>query len=294
MVPGVAAAGDEFTPDVMVVDQQALAGALVARRRGLRWATSATTPAELTDQYSTLPALGEWARQRVADLQPERSRSSSVDLRFSDHLVLAFTTLALVGNVCALPDHYVFVGPAIGRRAGGGQFPHAWLDPCREHLLVSLGTVNPAVGQRFFATAVEAFEPLADRLQAILVAPPNLVDPPPDHVLVREFVPQLELLPHLHAVVSHGGHNTVCEALAHGLPLVVAPIRDDQPVIAKQVVAAGAGIRVHFGRVGAGELREAVTTVLDDPCYRIAAQRVQASFAAGGAVLAADYLEKLT
>jgi MGT family glycosyltransferase len=113
--------------------------------------------------------------------------------------------------------------------------------------------------------------------------------------MIRQFVPQLDLLPHLHAVVSHSGHNTVCEALAHGVPLVVAPIRDDQPVIAGQVVDAGAGIRVRFGRVGATELRNAITTVLDDPSYRDAAQRVRQEFdTAGGAAAAANYLEKLT
>jgi MGT family glycosyltransferase len=127
-----------------------------------------------------------------------------------------------------------------------------------------------------------------------VVAPPGLLDAIPDHVLVREFVPQLDLLPHLDAVISHAGHNTVCETLAHGLPLVLAPIRDDQPVIAGQVAAAGAGIRVHFGRVGPTELRAALTTVLDDPIYRVAARGIQASFtAAGGAPAAADHLEKL-
>jgi MGT family glycosyltransferase len=109
------------------------------------------------------------------------------------------------------------------------------------------------------------------------------------------FVPQLDLLTHLDAVVSHAGHNTVCEALAHGVPLVVAPIRDDQPAIARQVTDAGAGVRVRFGRVSAAELRDAITTVLDDPSYRAAARRIQTSFTtAGGAPAAADYLEKLT
>jgi MGT family glycosyltransferase len=113
-------------------------------------------------------------------------------------------------------------------------------------------------------------------------------------MLVREYVAQLDLLPYLHAVVSHAGHNTVCEALAHGVPLVVAPIRDDQPVVASQVTDSGAGIRVHFGRVGSTELRTAITTVLDDPSYGAAARRVQTSFAtAGGATVAADHLEKL-
>jgi MGT family glycosyltransferase len=141
---------------------------------------------------------------------------------------------------------------------------------------------------------VEAVATLADRLQVILVAPPDVVDSPPDHMLVREYVAQLDLLPYLHAVVSHAGHNTVCEALAHGVPLVVAPIRDDQPVVASQVTDSGAGIRVHFGRVGSTELRTAITTVLDDPSYGAAARRVQTSFAtAGGATVAADHLEKL-
>lgn len=295
MVTGVEAAVDEFVPDVLVVDQQAVAGALVARRRGLPWATSATTSAELTDQFATMPKLGAWARQCLADFQRGFAISDPIDLRFSDYLVLAFTTPTLVGPFCYFPDHYVFVGPSVGDRPGAPEFPWDWLDPDRQHVLISLGTLNREVGQRFFATAVEAVTPLADRLQVILAAPRDLVESPPDHVLVRDSVPQLDLLPHLDGVVSHAGHNTVCEALAHGLPLVVAPIRDDQPVIAGQVVSAGAGVRVHFGRVGATELRNAITTVLDDPSYRSAAQRVQTSFTtAGGAPAAADHLEKLT
>src|SRR4029453_7236472 len=43
MVPGVEAAVERFRPDVLVVDQQALAGVAVALARGLPWATSATT-----------------------------------------------------------------------------------------------------------------------------------------------------------------------------------------------------------------------------------------------------------
>ncbi|MGH3874417.1 MAG: glycosyltransferase [Pseudonocardiaceae bacterium] len=295
MLPGTVAAAGEFQPDVMVVDQQALAGALVARQRGLPWATSATTSAELTDPLTTAPKLATWIRQLLADFQHGYAVSDPVDLRFSDHLVLAFTAATLVGPVRDFPGHYVFVGPTLGTRTSGPEFPWAWLRPDRQHVLVSLGTVNQKVGQKFFAAAMAAATPLADRLQMIIVAPSQLVDPPPDHILVREFVPQLDLLPHLDAVVSHAGHNTVCESLAHGVPLVVAPIRDDQPVIAGQVVGAGAGIRVHFGRVGAPELRDAITAVLDDPSYRAAARRVQASFAAaGGTTAAADQVEKLT
>ena len=113
-------------------------------------------------------------------------------------------------------------------------------------------------------------------------------------MLAARRVPQLDLLPHLHAVVFHGGHNTMCEALAHGLPLVVAPIRDDQPAIASQITDAHAGVRIKFGRVSVEELREAITAVLDDPSYAAGAARIRASFeTAGGAAAAATRLEKL-
>ena len=58
---------------------------------------------------------------------------------------------------------------------------------------------------------------------------------------------------------------------------------------------AGAGITVRFSRVRVNELREALTAVLSDEAYRSAARQVQSSFAAaGGAVEAADRLEKLS
>ena len=91
------------------------------------------------------------------------------------------------------------------------------------------------------------------------------------------------------------GDNTVCESLAEGLPLVVAPIRDDQPIIAKQVADAGAGIRVRFARIRAAELRARDRSGAGQPDLSGRARRVADSFrAAGGAPAAADLLEALT
>jgi zeaxanthin glucosyltransferase len=127
-----------------------------------------------------------------------------------------------------------------------------------------------------------------------MIGPPELVPDPPGNVLVVPSLPMLALLPRVDAVISHGGMNTVSEALAHGLPLVIAPIRHDQPVVASQVARAGAAIRVPFSRVRPDQLREALVTVLDDPSYRRAAERIRDSFtAAGGAPAAAARLERL-
>lgn len=301
MVEGVDAAVDAFGADVLIVDQQALGGAVVARRRGIPWATSATTSAELVDPLAALPKVAEDMHRRRVELQRRHGVPADVadagDLRLSPQLVLAYTVEELTGSLAGTPAGDVpvrFVGPcAVGRPEPGG-FPWDRLsdDPAVPNVLVSLGTLNAEVGERFWPAAAEAF---ADRpWVGVFVAPDHLVPDPPPNVIVQGRVPQLELLHRVRAVVSHAGHNTVCETLAAGRPLVVAPIRDDQPVVADQVVRAGAAVRVKFARVRADALRAAVDQALTDPDLLAAAERIQASFAAAeGPAAAADALEAL-
>jgi MGT family glycosyltransferase len=292
MLPGVQAAIEDLEPDVLIADQQALAGAVAARLAGITWVTSATTPAELQRPLAHVPKVETWVSDQMTVFQLGAGLGEPVDLRFSDRLVLVFSTPALVGEARGLVENLVFTGPALAGRPDRGSFPWDWLDPGRRHLLVSLGTISGRVGERFFRVAVEALAGLGDELQVVMVAPPAAGVPP--HILCAGHVPQLALLPHMAAVVTHGGNNTVCESLAHGLPLVVTPIRDDQPIIARQVADAGAGIRLGFARLRADKLRAAVRAVLDDPSYRQGACRVRDSFAAaGGASAAADHLESL-
>ena len=305
MAPGVAAAVREFGPDVVVADQQALAGGLVAERLGLPWATSATTSAEFTDVLSGMPKVEEWLNELLDGLRDRVGNpADSADPRFSPHLVLAFSTPEFVGPEARTGDQIRYVGPSVADRPAPPGFPWDWLDPARPTVLVTLGTANTDVGARFLSECQAAARERADRTQTVIVDPAGAIhsageDKEEDRgddkgVLIVPSVPQLPLLERVDAVVCHAGHNTVCEALWHGVPLVVAPIRDDQPVVAGQVVAAGAGIRVRFGRVTAPKLGASIDAVLHEPGYRFAAGRIRTAFrAAGGASAAATHLEQL-
>ena len=290
MRPEVDAAIEAFDPDLLVVDQQAFAGALAARRRSLPWVTSAATTSEFVDPVLALPKLKAWEQSRMDFLaHPD---ADAGDLRFSELLVIVYSSDKLVGPELRFPEHYAFVGPSLPRPPAAVDFPWEWFDDAYRHVLVSLGTITREGGRDFLQRAVQAFPDPDCGIRLVVVAPPGTFDEVPEHVLARPEVPQLALLPFMDAVVTHAGHNTVCESLAHGLPLVLAPIRDDQPTVAQQVVRAGAGIRVRFGRVRPEGLLKAVLTVLDDPSYRSAAEELRASFvAAGGASAAADRLE---
>ncbi|MFJ1747837.1 glycosyltransferase [Streptomyces sp. NPDC088116] len=304
MAPGIDAAIDAFRPDVILTDQHAVAGALVAERRGIPYATSATTSAELIDPLAGMPKVGAWLSELLGALRGRiGDPARTADPRFSPYGVIAFTGRELLGDA-PLPNERVhLVGPSIAARAGHGDFPWEWLDrepaPDLGTVLVSLGTANADAGGRFLTEAVTALDRLGDRVRAVVVDPGRTLHeasvPVPPNVLVREHVPQLDLLERVDAVVCHAGHNTVCETLWHGLPLVLAPIRDDQPIVARQVADAGAAVRVRFSRVDATRLGAAIETVLDASSgHRAAAEALGRSFrAAGGHVAAAGHLEQL-
>ncbi|MGW3424418.1 glycosyltransferase [Streptomyces phaeochromogenes] len=317
MAPGVRAAIGEFGPDAVVADQQAFAGGLVAERLRVPWATSSTTSAEFTfaDALAGMPKVADWLDTLLHDLRGRiGDPSGTADPRFSPDLVLAFSTPELAGSGTGagaetgvgvgVVDRIRWVGPSMAPRPPSADFPWSWLDPARATVLVTLGTANTDVGARFLAECRDALRSRADRVQTVIVDPANVLGANGDldldldlddkDVLIRSSVPQLPLLERVDAVVCHAGHNTVCEALWHGVPLVVAPIRDDQPVVAGQVVDAGAGIRVRFGRVTAPKLGAAIDAVLHEPGYRAAAGRIRTAFrAAGGARAAATHLEEL-
>ncbi|ACU72375.1 glycosyltransferase, MGT family [Catenulispora acidiphila DSM 44928] len=310
MMAGVAGAVEAFGPDVMLVDQQAVAGAVVAMRSGLPWATSATTAAELGNPLAAMPKVDAWVRELLLDLEVRsglpttaasaRYQSTYGDLRFSPHLVLAYSTAALSGDVPALSETLRYVGPSIAARPTDPTFPWDRLplpnddDDRRRLVFAGVGTANADAGAAFLAACADA---IGDRphLFGVIADPGGAIGgTTADNVLVVPHVPQLDLLRRADAAICHAGQNTVCEALYHGVPLVVAPIRDDQPVVAQQVAAAGAGIRIRFAHANPAVIGKALDQVLDDPAYGAAARRIGDSFrAAGGAQAAAEHLESL-
>jgi UDP:flavonoid glycosyltransferase YjiC (YdhE family) len=76
-------------------------------------------------------------------------------------------------------------------------------------------------------------------------------------------------------LVSHGGFNSVKEALAEGVPLVILPIAGDQPYCARRCQALGVGRVIGPADRNATVIRAAVRTVLGDPCYREQARHMR-------------------
>lgn len=286
----VDAAITAFAPDAMVVDQHALAGAFAARRMRLPWVTSAPSAQLLIRTLESFAPARQWLATQMAQAQVDAGLVPIAWPDVSPHLVLLYTSPLLAGADFVAPSQYRLVGPCLVHRDVAVDFP--W-DQLRDvpRVMLSLGTIVGDHGRRFTQTVLEALQDAP--VQVIVAAPAGMPAAVPANFIVRSWLPQTMLLPLIDAVITHGG-STVNEALAFGLPLVVAPVTSDNFVMAQKVIEAGAGLRVKFRRIRSAELRQAVLEVLHNPAYAQAAGAIQASIAvAGGTLAAADHIEAL-
>lgn len=290
MLDATDAATRAFRPDVVFADQHAVAGPLAAARAGVAWATSAPTVQATTRAFELVPAAGDWLRTRMQELRREAGVGGENGSDVSPELVIVYSVPEFAGEA-AYPPSFRFVGAALGARPEPG--PPLLPADGRPRVFVSLGTTTAGVDEARFLAALA--QGIADEpVQVIAVAACGVVHDPPPNLHLHPWVSQLDVLRRVDAVVSHGGHNTVVEALACGLPVAVAPTGLDHGIVAAQVEAAGAGFRVRFRRSSAPELRGALQRLVGDGALREAAARLARLLAAaGGAPAAAAALEEL-
>jgi MGT family glycosyltransferase len=190
-------------------------------------------------------------------------------------------------------DRYHFVGPCIGQRP----FQDAWLpaDPDRPLVLISLGTIyNGQPG--FYRMCIDAF---ADSPWEVVLAVGERIDladlgPIPDNVAVSPSVPQLDVLAHAKAFVTHAGMGGIMEALLAEVPMVTVPQTPEQEANADRLTELGLGMRLP-ATLTAATLRAAVEQLVGDEGVAVRLSEMHGEIlASGGTILAADLIESVS
>jgi UDP:flavonoid glycosyltransferase YjiC (YdhE family) len=248
----------QFRPDVIVVDCMLGAGFDAARILGL--------PTAVLVHVMYSPFRYQWGQAIL-----ERDIAQALDE--------AAAVLALVppgfDAPARLPANTTYVGPITAPHIGSSLDPHdtaLLAEPGDPWVLLSLSTTlqHQAAALPSMLHALGAL-PVRVLLTLGGVLPINAVDAPAN-VTVRGFVPHELVLPHMAAVISHGGLSTITTALAAGVPIVCVPQGREQPVNADRVAASGVGLVVAADAPPA-ELAAALVAVLADPAARREAQR---------------------
>lgn len=107
----------------------------------------------------------------------------------------------------------------------------------------TLGTIFPLESGDLFARVLAGLRTLPVDVVVTVgrETDPSWLGPQPSHVHVERYVAQSLVLPRCSVVLSHGGSGSVIGALAHAVPVVVAPMGADQPLNASRCEALGRG-----------------------------------------------------
>ena len=113
-----------------------------------------------------------------------------------------------------------------------------------------------------------------------------------DNMAGEGFLPQPAILPIVDLVITHGGNNTVTEALHHGKPMIVLPLFWDQVDNAQRVDETGFGRRFPAYDFSDGDFLGAIDALLGDRGLHermaVMSARIKGT---SGTVRAADLIE---
>jgi MGT family glycosyltransferase len=241
------------------------------------------------------PALVEFFVKQVALLTEHGLSDVSLE-EFNapaDEFNLAFLAKSFQLEPGTFDERHAFVGPCLGERSGESE----WRPPPADGkplLLVTVGSVGFDQLKSFFRECVNAFESLPCHVVMSVgdQVDPAALGPIPENIEVFRWLPQLEVLKHAHAFVSHAGMNSTMEALYFGTPVVAVPHTPEQQLIAARVAELGLGIWLPRAKADADSLRAAVTGVLSDSGIRHRVRSMRDKLrATGGPTRAADLIE---
>ncbi|XP_063235246.1 UDP-glucosyltransferase 2-like [Bacillus rossius redtenbacheri] len=102
----------------------------------------------------------------------------------------------------------------------------------------------------------------------------------PYNVMVRKWLPQLEILSHpkVKVFISHGGLMSTLESVYAGVPMIGMPLFADQDLNIMRMMHLGMATMLKYNDLTKDTLLQNIRTVIDDKRYSESARRVSALF----------------
>lgn len=285
-------------PDYVMYDSMCPWGWYAARILGIPSVSSMSllilTPAMIL-QSGQLPSLLRLGLPNLGHLRHFGKVASDLEQtygvrppNFADFLnttgtiSLNYTSAAFQPDADKLDKSILFVGPAIEPRADSSGFPFDQLDG-RPLIYISLGTV---INQNldFYRACLQAF---ANGPYQVVMSIGQRTDVAalgdiPTNFIVRNHVPQLDILQRAALFISHAGMNSVHESLYYNLPMLLVPQQSEQNLVAWRAQQLGVGLKLDNRHVTPARLREMAGRILKDSTFRQNATRLGESLRSAG------------
>lgn len=267
--------------DYVIYDNNFAAGWIIADVLGIPKISSCTTFAINEDIFSALiKSRGEMDKtspryREIEEISTKWKNKYGVILSDRQNLMscpgditIVFTSKLYQPYDDKFNESFIFVGPSIAPRHDVETLPLK-ISPSNKLIFISMGTVFNQQPE-LYTTCFKAFQ----ESQATVVLSVGkqtdirqFKDIPPNFI-VRNYVPQLEILQQADVFITHGGMNSSSEGLYFGVPLVVVPVMGDQPIVANRIEELGAGLKLNRQELDALTLRKTTEQVLSNPSFK--------------------------
>ena len=282
----------DHKPDIVVVDPMVYPAVIAAHLAGIPWicVSNSLNPVLNSSIHSDL-------LDTVAGMHERRMRIfsqyglSHVQFRgcdtLSPYLTICFATEEFVGA----KQGVTLVGPSLPSKKRGDEtsFPFEKLQSAKKKVYVSFGSQIYHQPLRF-NRLIQALDDGVHQL--ILSVGPllehDLLHALPEDAIAVSYTPQLALLKHVDLFVTHGGANSVMEALAAGVPIIIDPICNDQAHQAYFIEKAGVGRKVLLEETSPAEIRSTIEEMLTSSPLHRRIQDIHQSYQVNGAERAAQ------
>lgn len=195
-------------------------------------------------------------------------------------------------------ERFQFVGPPITEESDEAvEIPYDDMDG--PIIYVAMGSMIARFAKDSYKKTIEAFRD--EDVHVILsvgdeISSDDLGDIP-DHVHVYSKVPQVDVLSHSDVFITHGGMNSVNEAIYQNVPMIVTPLVNDQMIIATQLLNLGIAKRVDLRQASPEDIKQAARLLMSSEPYQGNMKRVSENMRSLGgnnraAELILDYLDQ--
>lgn len=296
--------------DILIYDSFFYPGKEVAERLGIPYVRQMFTPAwnkeaikkGRKDFKSWMLSWKAMMTYRIIDkLAVSREAARQMDIR-GKHLVSSVINDTAELNIVYVTetfqpcreifdDRYIFTVPGIeNTRKVDIEIPYEKM--IRPIIYISLGSMISS--KRFLMKCIKAF----DNKNVNVVISTGKVKPEelgrlPNNIYAYSFVPQLNVLQNVDLFFTHGGMNSINEAMYYGVPMLVMPITSDQPINAQRVIELQIGKSIKKF-CSAKTIYKKAMEVLNDASIKANAEAIQKKVRTDiGVYGAADNIERI-
>ena len=177
------------------------------------------------------------------------------------------------------PPKLRFIGPIITPPDIKYQIPEWWPEIEKDIpvVLLNQGTVSKDYND-LILPAIEALKNEKIILIAVPVKKGEILNLP-ENVHTEPYIPFGNLLPHIDLLITNGGFGGTQNALAYGIPIIVAGATEDKMEVAARLEYSGAGINLRKQKPTPKDIMKAYRKIMSDQSYKQKAKELKDQYA---------------